>query len=95
MQHLRSAQGEKPGKAPREGMGQQDGSKAPPYKNKPMTREEPYQTRYFTVTISSKETKVNVDQVSAVQEDTAKTYMETVKKAVVTQALLMFTVTVW
>lgn len=74
-------QGEKPGKAPREGMGQQDGSKAPPYKNKPMTREEPYQTRYFTVTISSKETKVNVDQVSAVQEDTAKTYMETVKKS--------------
>ena len=74
-------QGEKPGKAPRDGMGQQDGSKAPPYKNKPMTREEPYQTRYFTVTISSKETKVNVDQVSAVQEDTAKVYMETVKKS--------------
>lgn len=76
------SQGEKPGKAPRDGMGhQQDGSKAPPYKNKPMTREEPYQTRYFTVTISSKETKVNVDQVSAVQEDTAKAYMETVKKS--------------
>lgn len=74
-------QGEKPGKAPRDGMGQQDGSKAPPYKNKPMTREEPYQTRYFTVTISSKETKVNVDQISAVQEDTAKAYMETVKKS--------------
>ena len=33
-------QGEKPGKAPRDGMGQQDGSKAPPYKNKSMTREE-------------------------------------------------------
>lgn len=74
-------QGEKPGKAPRDGMGQQDGSKAPPYKNKSMTREEPYQTRYFTVTISSKETKVNVDQVSAVQEDTAKAYMEIVKKS--------------
>ena len=28
-------QGEKPGKAPRDGMGQQDGSKAPPYKTSP------------------------------------------------------------
>ena len=67
--------------------GQPD-DKVPPDQNGPKTKEEPYQTRYFTVTVSSKETKVNVEQVSAVQEDTAKAYMET-------KALSIFTDIVW
>ena len=60
---------------------EQPDDKVPPDQNVPKTKEEPYQTRYFTVTVSSKETKVNVEQVSAVQEDTARAYMESVKNA--------------